>query len=170
LDFHNLRTKAIRRLETSKKWDEKKGWGTEIPEDLFFRGGKRRVKKWSFNGASLDQGLLTDYFVLHQGRVQLIDTDESPVPVQVYSKGYQHRGVTVGEALSYCGNRAILPTDYFFHYTGRNKPWLQDLTKPKDKAQKFWALHLNELKLRVNSTNISKHRLKSPLGYFYPNK
>lgn len=81
-DFSSLRDMAVRRLK-GKKWDEKKGWGVPIPSDLLFRGGKRAVGKWSFNGASLDQGLLTDYFVLQQGRVQLIDMDSSPVPVQV---------------------------------------------------------------------------------------
>lgn len=48
--------------------------------------------KWAFNGASLDQGLLTEHFVLHTGRVQLLDTENSPVPVQVYAPGYQHTG------------------------------------------------------------------------------
>lgn len=84
-DFTALREKAIKRTK-GKKWDEKKGWGVPIPPDLLFRGGKRAVNKWSFNGASLDQGLLTDYFVLQQGRVQLIDMDSSPVPVQVSLK------------------------------------------------------------------------------------
>lgn len=81
-DFLSLRRHAVTRLK-AKKWDEKKGWGTAIPADLRFRGGKRAVTKWAFNGASLDQGLLTHYFVLHEGRVQLVDTDNAPVPVQV---------------------------------------------------------------------------------------
>ena len=81
-DFLSLRDLAVTRLK-AKKWDEKKGWGTAIPADLRFRGGKRAVTKWAFNGASLDQGLLTHYFVLHEGRIQLVDTDNAPVPVQV---------------------------------------------------------------------------------------
>jgi hypothetical protein len=168
-DFRALKEKALQRLK-GKKWDEKLGWGTAIPPDLFYRGGRNPVGKWSFNGASLDQGLLTDYFVLHQGRVQLVDTDNAPVPVQMYAPGYQHKGITVGEALSCCGTSAMNPTQYFYHYTGKNKPWLQNLAKPKDKSQKLWAQHLDALKLNVNSTNINTQKLNSPLGYFYPNK
>lgn len=77
----------------SKKWDERLGWGTPLPSDLQYRGGSKAVLKWAFNGASLDQGLLTDYFVLHQGRVQLLDSEYSPIPVQVYGEGYAHTGM-----------------------------------------------------------------------------
>lgn len=76
----------------SKKWDEQRGWGTPLPKDLHYRGGNKAVLKWAFNGASLDQGLLTDHFVLHTGRVQLLDSEHSPAPVLVYSADYAHRG------------------------------------------------------------------------------
>jgi len=88
----------------------------------------------------------------------------------VYSAGYQHKGSTVGEALRCCGAHAALPTEYFHHFTGKSKPWLQDLSRPKDKAQRLWAQYLDALKLSVNSSTINKQALNSPLGYFYPNK
>jgi hypothetical protein len=184
-DFGALRSKALKRMH-SKKWDEIKGWGTTIPPDkLYFRGGGKAVPKWSFNGASLDQGLFTDHFVLHEGRVQLIDTDNAREPVRVYQRGFKYDVVPIRTALDCCtgtslqsGNdysgskkgKAQLPTDYFHHYTGRNKPWLQDLNRPKDASQRLWAQYLDSLHLSVNSSNIHTQTLNSPLGYFYPNK
>lgn len=40
--------------------------------------------------------------------------------LQVYSAGYLHKGSTVGEALRCCGAHASLPTEYFYHYTGKS--------------------------------------------------
>eukprot|EP01034_Spumella_vulgaris_P034978 gene34978-43134_t len=62
-DFEAMKVLAIERL--TRKWDEKKGWGTPIPSKLFYRGSGKEVQKWDFNGASLDQGLMTHYFVLN---------------------------------------------------------------------------------------------------------
>ena len=179
-DFETLRRKAIKRMH-GKKWDEQKGWGTPLPSNIYFRGGKKAVTKWSFNGASLDQGLLTDHFALHEGRVQLVDTEGSPAPVRRYGPGYHVQTASLSETLQCCtesspdsasarGKGVSLPTDYFYHYTGKNKPWLQDLTRPKDHSQRLWAQYLDALRLSVNSSNINKHALNSPLGYFYPNK
>jgi hypothetical protein len=183
-DYEAMKSKALKRMH-GKHWDEKQGWGTPIPPSgLYFRGGGRAVPKWSFNGASLDQGLMTDHFILHEGRAQLIDTDGSPAPVRVYDAHFQQRSQPLPVALQSCTRgqagrdasasgktpNTLLPTDYFYHYTGKNKPWLQDLRKPKDKAQRLWAQHLDALHLSVNSSNINAQGLNSPLGYFYPNK
>jgi hypothetical protein len=184
-DYEAMKSKALKRMH-GKHWDERLGWGTPIPpSSLFFRGGGRAVPKWSFNGASLDQGLMTDHFVLHEGRAQLVDTDSSPAPVRVYDANFQSRSLPLSTVLQSCASTAstanpalgknknpnsLLPTDYFYHYTGKNKPWLQDLRKPKDPSQRLWAQHLDALHLSVNSSNINAHGLNSPLGYFYPNK
>lgn len=181
-DYVELRRKALQRMH-SKKWDEERGWGTPIPPNrLYFRGGRKAVPKWSFNGASLDQGLLTDHFVLHEGRVQLIDTESAREPVKVYKGGFAYDVVSVATALKTCSpaseetkqstrkGNGMLPTDYFHHYTGRNKPWLQDQRRPKDASQRLWAQHLDSLHLSVNSSSIHAQSLNSPLGYFYPNK
>eukprot|EP01034_Spumella_vulgaris_P002795 gene2795-3621_t len=79
---------------------------------------------------------------------------------------------SVTDALSICGANGgiVMPMDMFYHYTGRNKPWMNDLKKPKDKSLLLWATLLDSLKLSVNSSNINDQNLKAPLGFFHPNK
>lgn len=192
-DYTALRRHAMQRL--GRRWNEEKGWGRGIPKTyLFFRGGKREVRRWSFNGASLDQGLFLHYFVLTQGRIQLVDVKD----VVVYDQYPHHYVVSVQQSLQCCqaqvqvqssdkqkgergrsssspgggGGTALLPTDMFYHFTGRNKPWLQQqsLSGSKDRALELWAHHLDSFGFHVNSSNIGQFKLKSPLGYFYPNK
>jgi len=183
-DYTALRRQAMQRL--GRRWNEEKGWGKGIPKTyLFFRGGKREVRRWSFNGASLDQGLFLHYFVLNQGRIQLVDVKD----VVVYDQYPHHYVVSVQQSLQCCqvqiqssekkgdtsgspvGDTALLPTDMFYHFTGRNKPWLQQsLSGSKDRALELWAQSLDSFGFHVNSSNIGQFKLKSPLGYFYPNK
>jgi hypothetical protein len=71
--YDHMRTLALKRLQT--RWDESMGWGTPLPHAsaltdkagvarATFRGGVRPVRAWSFNGASLDQGLARHCFLL----------------------------------------------------------------------------------------------------------
>ena len=166
-DYMEMKQLAIHRL--THKWDEIKGWGKEIPENsLLYRGSNKAVKKWDFNGASLDQGLVTHYFVLTHGRIQLLDTKV----VRKYEPGYvldSDDEASVKEALHVCEG-SPLPTSMFYHYTGRNKPWLQDLRTPKDASLQLWANLLDGLNTTITSKNIHEHPLKPPLGFFHPNK
>lgn len=162
-DYLALRRLAVWRL-SGRKWDDINGWGTPVPGTLKYRGLDRVVKKWEFNGASLDQGLCTHHFVLHEGRAQLLDSKVSTV----YSANYTSHTVDIDEALQVCGGTK--PVDMFYHFTGRNKPWLQDLSKPKDKALQYWATMLDEAQLNITSKEVSAQKMKSPLGYFFPNK
>lgn len=68
------------------------------------------------------------------------------------------------------GKRGRSPMDFFYHFTGRNKPWLQNLSKPKDASVVAWIEIFDSLNLSVNSTTIRGSALKPPLGYFHPNK
>lgn len=159
-DYEEMKILAVQRVRA--KWNEVVGWGKEIPTDLRYRGKSRTVKKWDFNGASLDQGLLTHHFVLTNGKAQLFDFKE----VEVYDANYEHHSEQMRD-LSGC--LSMLPTDRFYHYTGRNKPWLQDLDHPKDKSIKYWKSQLDRAGLTLNSTFFQSNKLKSPLGYFHPN-
>jgi len=180
-DYAALRRQAMQRL--GRRWNEEKGWGRGIPKTyVFFRGGKREVRRWSFNGASLDQGLFLHYFVLTQGRIQLVDVKD----VVVYDQYPHHYVVSVQQSLQCCQSSErqrdssnthgvdpsgpLLPTDMFYHFTGRSKPWLQSLSRPKDHSLELWAHYLDSFGFNVNSSNIGQFKLKSPLGYFYPNK
>lgn len=160
-DYEEMKVLAVNRART--KWNEKLGWGKEVPTDLWYRGRGRTVKKWDFNGASLDQGLLTHHFVLTHGRVQLFDFKDA----ELYDENYIHQSREIHELSPRC--LSILPTDRFYHYTGRNKPWLQDLDHPKDKSIKYWKTQLDRAGLTLNSTFFQSTKLKSPLGYFHPN-
>jgi hypothetical protein len=166
-DYQRMKRLTASRF-VGKKWDETLGWGTKLPKDMFYRGQDRPVKKWEFNGASLDQGLVTHYFVLHEGRIQLFDIKKTIVFDQNYKK-------TIIQGLN---DRSVLPEsckgktpmDMFYHFTGRSKPWLTNLKKPKDKSVKEWVAILDSLKLSVNSSTINGGLLKPPLGFFHPNK
>ena len=153
---------AIRRLENP--WDKTLGWGMELPKDLPYRGGHKFVKDWNFNGASLDQGLYTYFFVLTNGNVQIFDPSE----VRVYDKNYHVRKSGTRGVLDCCNHRA--PVDFFAHFTGRGKPWLKLPSERKGPDVKLWYATLDSLNLPVNSSSLSLQELNSPLGYFHANK
>jgi len=154
--------KAIWRLEN--KWDVLNGWGEPVPEELYYRGGEKTVTDWSFNGASLDQGLFTHYFVLNNGNVMLLDISEA----YIYSKSYIKKSAKLSDVLTDCSG--ISPTHSFIHFTGHKKPWLNHVKGSKSKDVQLWASRLDSLQLSdINSSNIYRLSLKSPLGYFHPN-
>jgi hypothetical protein len=172
--YEILREKAIWRLFL--EWDEIKGWGEELPQSLTVRGGRpvgKPLGKWNFNGADMDQGLFTHYFVINHGNVVLMDTDLNVI--RYYQEGIVHNPTPqLLEAkvfLSGCKN--MMPTRYFAHFTGRNKPWMLDLknlTPTKKNADLItWTKLLDSLQLPVNSTNINDLKLGSPLGFFNVN-
>jgi len=162
-DFHALRAKAVKRL--NEKWSTTNGWGEEIPSWIQFRNNGKHPPSWNFNGASLDQGLLTHYFVINNGRVMLLD--------QRQAKKYNGLGTTpivydsLNEPLRCCKGK--LPVSSFAHFTGKSKPWLNDIRESKRKDVKLWGHFLDSLDLPVNSSNIHDMALKPPLGYFAPN-
>jgi hypothetical protein len=159
-DFNSMIDLAINRM--NQVWKEESGWGTPIgPYHLHFRQSARTVQKWNFNGASLDQGLLTHYFILHEGRAQLLDGKQALCCFDGSTR--------ISCALpSVCDG--VAPMDMFYHFTGRNKPWLRISNDKKDRALKFWVEEFNALQLDVNASSLSTQNLRSPLGYFHPNK
>jgi len=76
--------------------------------------------------------------------------------------------VPLAQALSCCGEET--PTAYYAHFTGMNKPWLEKNANSPDPNVKAWLKELDDLKLPINSQNVHKGSLKSPLGYWHPNK
>lgn len=150
-------------------------WGKVVPSGLSYRGGFKDVKHWDFNGASLDQGLLTHYFVLGKGNVMLLDTKE----VRQYSGEYRFETKRIKSALVCCNG--VSSIQCFAHFTGTKKPWLQDglqsdsqqqqngKSKRVDESLLQWAKHLDDLNLPINSSNIKSFAYKPPLGYWHPN-
>jgi hypothetical protein len=163
LDYEKLAELA--KLRMSNKWDEAMGWGTPIPpRSLYFRGATKYVNSWNFNGASLDQGLLTHYFVLHHGRVQLFDSDKG----YEFNQNFARSPLDLKDVLKKCDVRS--PMDMFYHFTGRNKPWLRIHNTQKDRALLYWMKSFDELGLNVTASSLEGENLKPPLGYFHPNK
>lgn len=161
--YNELMKLAGWRLET--KWNETIGWGTIIPQSLKYRGGDKSVRSWHFNGASLDQGLVTHFFVLNTGEIQIIDTNDT----KIYSSNYKFTKSTFSKELKCCNG--IISTSFFAHFTGRNKPWLAESIRKPNSLVKTWLKHLDSLKLKINSSNIATFaNYNSPLGYFFPNK
>lgn len=166
--YSYLKKKAIWRLGCD--WDENLGWGESIDNfDLTFRGGNRHVSKWSFNGADMDQGLFTYYFLLNNGNANLIDTDTHTVRKfengLKYSKDVKFK---MSDVLRTCDG--IVPTSFYAHFTGRAKPWLSDdkLGASRKISQNLiiWMNFLDELNLPINSSNVHQLSLGSPLGYY----
>ena len=164
--FDYMREKAVWRL--SRDWDKVNGWKEPMPKGMTYRGG-RPVKEWEFNGADMDQGLFTHYFVINFGNAVLIDTVTSKA--KQYEKGvlYQSpRELSIQQATSTC-SQGTNPVQYYAHFTGRSKPWVVDLKeKPVRKGSNLdaWLHHLDALALPVNSKNLGELNLGSPLGYF----
>ena len=161
-DFHALRAKAIKRL--NEKWSVDDGWGEALPPWIRFRNGKH-PPSWNFNGASLDQGLFTHYFVINEGRVLLLDPKQGRKYNGLGKEPTVYDNLQV--PLQCCKGR--LPVSSFAHFTGKSKPWLNDIRGSKRKDTKLWGHFLDSLDLPVNSSNIHELALKPPLGYFAPN-
>jgi hypothetical protein len=119
--YDKMLEKAVERI--NNPWNKKRGWGTVMPRGVKYRSGKKTVKNWDFNGASLDQGLLFDTYALH-GRALLLDANYG----LEYTEGDMKR-VDLDKLLHGCNG--VSPIDSFIHYTGKKKPWLQDLDKSK---------------------------------------
>jgi hypothetical protein len=117
-----MRNHSLTRL--ANKWSENEGWGTAMPQGVFYRGGSKPVKAWNFNGASLDQGLLFHTYALH-GTALLLDTSNGIK----YSPGNAAETVELDSVYNGCGGQS--PEQSFAHFTGRSKPWLKDLDKTK---------------------------------------
>jgi hypothetical protein len=168
--YEYMKSKALWRLH--RDWDEINGWGEVMPADLSFRGGKP-CKKWLFNGADMDQGLFTHYFIINHGNAILVDTELRKA--RVFEKGLAHApGVEEPMLTALHSCNGVIPTSHFAHFTGRSKPWLiPDLASITAEGRNgdiaTWKRHLDSLKLSVNSSNISAMKLKPPLGYFNAN-
>lgn len=165
-DYLEMKLKAEWRL--TRDWDQIQGWGVKLPRDMKYRGGKRIVKKWDFNGADMDQGLLTHHFVMTEGRAQLLDTDlKTGVK---YDQHYKQSIVAFEDALKCCHGQH--PLSFFAHFTGKKKPWMaskESVLSSKNSALKLWMGHLDALHLPVNSSTIAGLGLGSPLGFFNSN-
>jgi len=172
-DYLKLKEKAVWRL--GRDWDTVNGWEEPmIPKALTYRGGKKYVEEWLFNGADMDQGLLTHYFIINEGRSILIDTDLKKG--KVFNKGIKSENAMVkpmSDLLKCCQGQ--IPTSFFSHFTGRSKPWMnENLPKTTHSGGNGdlykWKTHLDELKLEgINSTSIINLKLGSPLGFFNSN-
>jgi hypothetical protein len=174
--FDEMRRKAVWRLE--RDWDVVQGWAEKMPKGLTYRARRRDAPgedcvEWLFNGADMDQGLFTHYFVINHGNAMLIDTVLQEA--RVYAKGLlTQRDIDepMKDALKCCNG--LIPTSHYAHFTGHSKPWLsKDLVhlKPSSNNKDLvtWKKHLDGLGLEVNSSTISKLKLVPPLGYFNNN-
>lgn len=159
-DYENLKQKALKRL--NEPWDTKIGWGEQIPSWLTNSRGKA-FSDWNFNGASLDQGLLTHYFVIHSGKVVLINNKI----ITQYNGENQSPQLLNNDYLNCCQKH--LSINSFVHFTGKSKPWLNPVQGSNKKYVLMWGKYLDELNLEVNSSNIHEQGFKPPLGYFHPN-
>jgi len=157
--------KAIWRL--THDWGTINGWGKPIPKGLLKRDGKE-VKKWDFNGADMDQGLLTFYYVMTHGDVILINNEKQLTEYALGILRKPGKKLTIKNVLKCCENK--LPSSFFAHFTGIRKPWMMDskvfLTNKKNSAFVKWANILDSLRLPVNSTNVASMGLGSPLGFW----
>jgi hypothetical protein len=159
-DYNSLKRMALKRL--NEPWDRTQGWGETIPSWLTNSQGKT-FRDWNFNGASLDQGLLTHHFVINEGRVVLINRK-----IATRYDGLLKPSALVTDLLSCCQSR--VPTSAFVHFTGKSKPWLAQITEKSRRDVKLWGKYLDQLKIEgVNSSNIHEQGFKPPLGYFHPN-
>jgi len=172
--FEYMLEKAKWRL--GRDWEKETGWAEtdpHLPAGLTVRGGSPCAAQWDFNGADMDQGLLTHYYVLNHGNVMLIDGN-TRTPTK-YAKGLLHQpgvSVPIKQALDCCGGG--IPTTFFAHFTGRQKPWMVPKIGSLEAVKKntdliLWANLLDSLQLPVNSQTIAKLGLGSPLGFWNHN-
>jgi len=93
---------------------------------LYYRNGRKGVMKWDFNSADMDQGLMCHYFILTHGNGVLIDTETGIS--KLFHQGYLSTKDSIPEiekaskTLTCCQGK--FPTTYFYHFTGRSKPWM----------------------------------------------
>lgn len=161
--YEDLKKLAQNRF--TKSWDKKMGWGTEIPPEITYKGGKKQVEKWEFNGANLDQGLFTHYFILNNGDSGLIDAKYVKLfDVQEGKQTPVESHVSFKEYLKCCDGKS--PTSMFAHFTGSNKPWLRDSRLSSNKDLKQWGKMLDSLGLPYNSSNIHDQGFRPPLGFW----
>jgi hypothetical protein len=169
--YEYMKERAVWRLK--RDWDEINGWGEKMPDKLYFRGGKP-CTKWLFNGADMDQGLFTHYFIINHGNAILVDTELRKA--RVFEQGLAHAADVeepMSVALHSCNG--LIPTAHFAHFTGRSKPWLNpDLprvaaTGKGSDALLAWSKHLDSLNLPLNSSTIVALNMKPSLGYFNAN-
>lgn len=160
----------------ARDWEKEVGWASKdphLPAGLTVRGGLPCAKQWDFNGADMDQGLLTHYYVLNYGNVMLIDSTTRSVVK--YAKGLlREPGVTVPikKAIDCCNGG--VPTSFFVHFTGRQKPWMVPNIGSLEPAKKNsdlirWTNMLDSLELPINSKTVGKLGLGSPLGFWNHN-
>lgn len=166
-DYNYMKEKAVWRL--GRDWDKVNGWKEMMPPNMKYRGGKP-VKEWEFNGADMDQGLFTHYFIINHGHALLIDTDLRQA--RSFETGILTRPdviVDMKTALKCCNGQ--IPTSFFSHFTGRSKPWMQNITEVVTRRRNnndliVWLRHLDSLNLPINSKNVESLGLGSPLGFF----
>ena len=87
-------------------------------------------------------------------------------------KGLLPIPVPVRDALSCCDGKD--PTQLFIHYTGRSKPWMQDLNNlsasKKDDQYRLWCQYLADLDIpNVTCSSIAGMKYGAPLGFFNAN-
>jgi hypothetical protein len=168
--FEYMKERAIWRL--GRDWDPLLGWGEKMPEHMYYRGGKV-CNQWLFNGADMDQGLFAHTFIINNGNTLLLDTQLRKGRIFVNGLKYAaDTEVPMKEALSVCGG--VSPVDHFSHFTGRSKPWMNDL-KDVNKTNKNgdlikWKNYLDSLHIDgVNSTTLHELKMGAPLGFFNAN-
>ena len=172
--YDYMLAKAKWRLE--RDWDKTTGWAEadpKLPAGLTVRGGSPCAAQWDFNGADMDQGLLTHYYVLNNGNVMLIDT--AARTATKYASGLLHQPgvpVPIKQGLDCCNGG--VPTTFFAHFTGRQKPWMVENIGSLEAVKKnadliLWANLLDSLQLPVNSQTVAKLGLGSPLGFWNHN-
>eukprot|EP01038_Epipyxis_sp_PR26KG_P014482 gene14482-19440_t len=167
--YDYMKEKAIWRL--GRDWDTVNGWAEKMPDTLMYRGGQKRCEKWLFNGADMDQGLFTHYYIINHGNAMLIDTETTKV--RLFEEGLLHHKdtlLTLPVALDCCNG--MIPVHFFAHFTGRQKPWMIDLKSVSSKNNDLnkWKTFLNQLNITgVNSDTIGDMKLGSRLGFFNAN-
>jgi hypothetical protein len=160
--YEDMKAMAVSRL--MHPWDVTSGWGRPVPSGLEFRTHKP-VTKWDFNGASLDQGLFTDYFVMRHGGVTIVHRENCIR----YDAGFSQFTLPLSECLSFSSGKPAV--DLFAHFTGKNKPWMKIPGKDRSgRDVSTWYNALDSLRLSINSSTLSPETLKPPLGFFHPNK
>eukprot|EP01035_Chromulina_nebulosa_P018634 gene18634-24370_t len=166
-DFEYMKDKSIWRLE--RDWDSVNGWAEPFPQDkLYYRGNRKVVDKWEYNGADMDQGLFTHYFLFHRGKALLMDTETRKA--KVFDEGLfveSYKEYPFSKVLRSCDG--LEPTTFFAHFTGRSKPWVNEKDRKISDNMRLWYQRLDDLKLNVTSESILKQGLGSPLGYFNVN-
>ena len=158
-----------------RDWDKVNGWSEPVPVGMTVRGGAPlKPLEWGFNGADMDQGLLLSYYVLNHGNAMLVDTQTKEVTRFAKTGLLKAPGekLSIKKALDCCGGG--VPTAFFAHFTGRQKPWMIENVgsldpTPGNAGLIIWCNLLDSLKLPINSKTIGALALGSPLGFWNHN-